>query len=56
MKCKILLPSPVKPQLQPSWLSFSLISHFIHPPPQPPSPSVPIDSKKGTRQDYPQKK
>ena len=32
MKYTILLPSPVKPQLQPSWLSFSLISHFIHPP------------------------
>ena len=27
-------------QLQPSWLSFSLILHFIHPP-----PPVPVDSK-----------
>ena len=42
---KMLLPSSVKPQLQPSWLSFSLISHFIHPPSPPPSSPVPIDSK-----------
>ena len=30
-------------QLQPSWLSFSLILHFIHT--HPPPPPVPVDSK-----------
>ena len=46
-----LLPSSAKPQqqpqLQPSWLSLSLILHFIHPPTHP----VPVDSKLQLGQD-----